>query len=469
MLEAGSGIEGFLDHSPFASYVAGCLQQEPFKLVDVGCSGGIAPGWRTFGDRLQALAFDANAEEVARLTTAERNPNVRYVAGWIGMPEDHPLRHAIGEKSYWHNWPSGRLAYERSREVRRARNEGREPASLADYYHKELLKQPWALTPTGGWDLDYAAAFRTYPPSAAETARALEDRSPDRVIHLPPYLKAASFYDADFVKIDIDGPDYELLRDCGDLLAQPSLIGVSLEVTYYGSHDANDNSFHNVDRLMREKGFDLFGLSVRTYASAALPFQYLDKHPSMNAGGRPLQGDALYVRDLASRAYTEIAGGVSDEKLAKLAALFALFSLPDQAAEMLVVHRERLGRVLDVDRGLDILTAEIQPNDHIADGFKAYAAAFETEHPLFFDQYGARNNWMQEMIRVSKEEPVARQAAERHAQEAQTSLGRAREELERAQALAAAHQTRLAAIEGSTTWRLTAPLRKALGLLKGQR
>ena len=481
MSEAGSGIEGLRNNSAFARYVASCLTSEAFKLVDVGCAGGVALGWRTFGDKLSAIGFDTNAPEVDRLNAAEANPNVRYVAGWVGMPDGHPLKTRIGPKAFWHQWPAGRLAYERTYNLRNARAEGRPPSTLQAYFDDEVLGQDWLTTPVGGYDLDYGRTFEVFPVDPAETA-ARPPSGPDPVIHLPPFLKAAGFYDADFFKLDIDGPDYEVLRSASDLLTQPSLLGVSLEVSFYGSHDANDNSFHNMDRLMREKGFDLFGLSVRTYAAAALPYPYLDAHPSMNTGGRPIQGDALYLRDLGSRVRREDAAKLSDEKLAKTAALLALFTLPDSAAEILIVHRERLSRVLDVDHGLDLLAAEIQENDLIGAGYHAYMDAFEAEDPRFFDVYTARNRWMTKIMQIATDAP----AVDARLKAAEEALEAARVEAEterrRAQALEAARtdgqadtaralaetEARLAAIERSTSWRLTAPVRALLGALKGR-
>jgi hypothetical protein len=481
--EAGSGIEGFRHGSKFAEYVASRLKQETFKLVDVGCAGGLARGWRAFGDKLNAIGFDTNAEEVARLSAAEANPSVRYQAGWVGMPDDHPLKQRIGTKAYWHQWPAGRLAYERTYDLRSARQNKQPPLSIDDYIRDKVLGQDWLTTPSQGFDLDYVRPFEVFLPSAAESSRALAAAGPDSTIHLPAYLKAAGFYDADFLKLDIDGPDYEVLRSITDLLTQPSLIGVSLEVCFYGSHDANDNSFHNMDRLMREKGFDLLGLSVRTYAAAALPFPYLDAHPSMNAGGRPFQGDALYVRDLGSRVRAAEAAGLSDEKLAKAAALIALFNLPDHAAEILQAHRSRLQGLLDVDHGLDLLAAEIQAEDPIAENYRAYMAAFEAEAPRFFDRYAARNAWMSHILQgAGRADAEAAQA-----REAQRQLDEARRDMENAARRVEADaqrrvaelkvaanalqqsQDRLAALEQSTSWRLTAPLRALAGVFRNQR
>ena len=45
----------------FPAFVARGLKAERFALLDIGCSGGLDPKWRAFGDRLKALGIDASA------------------------------------------------------------------------------------------------------------------------------------------------------------------------------------------------------------------------------------------------------------------------------------------------------------------------------------------------------------------------------------------------------------------------
>jgi hypothetical protein len=470
--EAGSGIEGLRKDSGFARLVAENLESEDFKLVDVGCAGGLPSGWRAFGERLAAIGFDGNAAEVARLQDAESNPKVSYVAGWVGLPDDHPLREQIGVKAYWHDWPDKRLAYERQLYLRQVRAEGGNALSLDDYFEKVVLAQEWSVKPVHGYDLDYARSAKVFPVAEAEAQAALAAaRQAERpLIHLPAYLKGAGFEDADFLKIDIDGPDFEVLRSATSVLDNPGLLGAALEVCFYGSHDANDNTFHNTDRLMRQKGFELFGLSVRAYSSAALPWPYLDEHPSMSIGGRPMQGDAIYIRDLASRGRADEAAALSDDKLAKAAALLALFTLPDQAAEMLMVHRARLSRLFDIEQALNLLAQEIQEDlAPPARDYREFIGEFEAEDPRHFNMYGHRSAWMKTLIDASIEAPQLRRSVE-EAQLQHTAqltdrdariaeLTRQLAELQEGHLRAAKAEASVEQIRKSTSWRITAPLR----------
>jgi hypothetical protein len=67
---------------PFAALIAGKLGTEKFRLLDIGCSGGIDDVWRSFEPRLQALGIDASVAECQRLAAAERNTDVSYVAAF---------------------------------------------------------------------------------------------------------------------------------------------------------------------------------------------------------------------------------------------------------------------------------------------------------------------------------------------------------------------------------------------------
>src|SRR6185295_6659027 len=95
----------------------------------------------------------------------------------------------------------------------------------------------------------------------------------------------------DFIKIDIDGYDLDVLHSAESCTQDSPVLGYTLEVNFYGSTADTDHTFHNTDRLMRQWGFDLFGLTVRRYSVAALPAPFELDCPAQTVFGRPLQGD----------------------------------------------------------------------------------------------------------------------------------------------------------------------------------
>ncbi len=291
-------------------------------VVDVGCSGGLHPEWRAFGDRLRAVGFDPSEAEVARLRSAETRPLVRYVAAFVSGVED-------GRAERWDRNPWARLAVSRSEDIRARRNA---PAQQSEAQEPPA---PEASIPT---------------------------------ISLPAYFQQHDLAHIDFIKIDVDGDDFRILRAIETDLAERAVLGLCIEVNFFGSDDPAGNTFHNVDRLMKRAGFELFDLTTRRYASAALPSRYIRTAPTASESGRVLQGDALYMRDPTTWPATRA-------QRIKLAALFAMFGLPDCAAEALVAAGAP-------ERLLDALTPPAPSGQQ--QSYAAHMAAFEADDARFY-------------------------------------------------------------------------------------
>ena len=332
-------MEGLRFDSAASRYIAPRLGDERFTVVDVGCSGGIDPIWRLFGARLHAVGFDPDVDECARLNAAETLPGVRYVPAFVGVPPDHPIVQRRLPRPHLQRNPWNRLSVARTVALRAARTATRPHASLAD------LAAP---------------------------------------VVLPEFLLEHAIDDVDVVKIDVDGADFDILQSLADSLHERRVLALGLEVNFVGSHDETDHTFHNTDRFMRSLGFDLFRLTVRPYSACALPAPYPRNQPGPSVSGRPLQGDALYVRDLGNPDERHAAEGFSPLKLAKLCAIYSCFGLYDCAAEVLLTHRQRIGDLLDVDYLLDILCTEAQGNRQPRLSYPEYMAAFQRDEALFY-------------------------------------------------------------------------------------
>ncbi len=473
-------MDALLRQSPTVAYIADHLGEDLFTVVDVGCSGGHMPGWRALGPHLRAFAFDPQRFEIARLRAAETNPLCAYIEGYVGAPADHPLRRLHACDLYWALSPWWRLAAARSQAL--AKGAVPEPATRLDQFDETvpeldipLLGTPARLKPMpreGRAAAGPDAASTDTGSDDAEAARQLKLQKQnlwadadladvDRQIVLPDYLQSRGVTDIDFLKIDVDGPDYDILYTMSEALSATQILGVSLEVNFNGSHLPHHHTFHNMDRFMRAHGFVLFGLTVRTYSSAALPQPYDMPHPAQTIKGRPLQGDALYVRDFGLGLPHGEADAVSDEKLAKTAALFALFDLPAEGVEHLLRFRTRLSRLFDVDHAVELLTRESQRGEQTAWTYAEYMAAFDRNDPFFFNRQLAP---MYDPTTRTGTHPVTL-ANECHAAQADAAAARrdadaARAEAARLQGELDAHKRELALVKGSRSWNWTAPLRR---------
>lgn len=377
--------------------LAKCIADD-LCLIDVGCSGGLAEGWRAFGSRLRAVGIDPNIGEVDRLAKLETNPKVRYVAAFAGLPGDHPLNSLKTQFSHWRRVPTVNLSYHASH----MRSQGGEPAiphpaldaRSAEVREMEALRElgPLPVPPprvgaSGRWALTDVAAVDDAD-AASKTERnlwhlvGLVDR--ERTVVIPELLAELGWDNVDAIKIDVDGADYQVLHSCTDIMSSMRILAVVMEVNYFGSETDHHHTFHNTDRFMRERGFDLVKLTVREYSSSALPFPYQSQFPAQTIGGRPLQGDAFYMRDFGQRLTNSDAADFSDEKLIKCVALAALFNRQDQAAELLLRFRDRLEGYVDVDGILDLLALEVQRGRPNPRSYKDYMREFAEDHPWFY-------------------------------------------------------------------------------------
>ena len=331
----------------FVSLIAAGLGGERFSLLDVGCSGGLDPRWRAFGDRLRAIGIDASVAECERLRKEEANPSVEYVAAFVAGGPDKKIDPTRSQASDLILSIRERLSFMRTRELRETR--------IAKAAIEEKLRHnAWELT---------QLADATKP------------------VFVPDLLAGKGWREVDYLKIDIDGSDWEVLQSFAGKLATLGVLGVQLEVNFVGTDAPTEHAFHNTDRFMRAQGFELFRLDVRTYSSRALPARYVWPTPAETVSGRPFQGEAYYARDVGT-------SGLSATKQAKLAAIFSLWGAPDLAAELLTAERARLAKLFDVDKALDLLAAQAQPDRARKLSYRDYMKAFEADAPWFYRSEG---------------------------------------------------------------------------------
>lgn len=342
-------MEGMIDRAKFVKMVAAAIGKEPFTLLDVGCSGGIDAAWRQFGKHLRAFGFDPSLSEVERLNANESSDSVEYIPCFVGVPDDIPGAERMKTQQFWDRSAWSRLAVGKTLELRSQKVE-------ADDDREKMRLNLWNQT------------------------RLADINKP---VVLGKFVEERGINDVDFVKIDVDGPDFLILRSIVPMLESKRVLGVGIEVNFYGSDHPDVNTFHNVDRLLRSAGFDLFDLSVRRYSLTALPSPYLYSFPAQSKSGRPFQGDALYLRDLGSTDSTLPKVDADPVKYAKLAALFSLFGQPDSAAELLLLHRDQLSELFDVSAGLDALLLQSQPQVQ-GTSYADYISAFQNDDPMFY-------------------------------------------------------------------------------------
>jgi hypothetical protein len=331
-------MEGLVSHTPMTDAVRerGVFDRHPFVLIDVGCAGGIDDPWRAFGSSLIARGYDPDIAACEDAQKREPFPNVRYHARFVGLPESHPF-------------------------VQRRR------ADAARWPNTNI----WDRVTAGELSGRTRELAATAPPRLADPASLLGVDEIVRDERLPT---------VDFLKVDVDGPDFEVLESAREVLGERQVLGVGLEVNWFGSPNPTEHTFHNTDRIMREHGYVLFGFTSRRYSRTALPAPFEIELYAQTRFGQPFQGDAIYVRDLAAPYAAELAESYPADKLVKLVCIYELVGVPDCAAEMLTHFWRRLADFGDIDALLDELTPPLL-GERLS--YREYIARFEDDPSLF--------------------------------------------------------------------------------------
>lgn len=275
-------------------------------LIDVGASGGIDGFWaECFGPKLKAVGFDPLIAEVDRLNKARGYGGIRYEAAFVGCPEYDTLF----------------------------------PPSLR---HDPIASKDNSSFP-GTSAVRASEALRMNYVKEVFNAGA-EVRLTDRHISLDDYVLQSGIHNVDFVKIDTDGHDIEVILGGKEMLRAQGVLGISVESQMHGAAHPYSNTFANIDRLLREWGFSLFDLDLWRYSRRSLPDNFYYQIPAQTMTGQIQWGEAVYFRDLARPDYEQMHGFAAGlAKKIKLTCLFELYGLPDCSAQILVQLQEQTG------------------------------------------------------------------------------------------------------------------------------
>ena len=178
-----------------------------------------------------------------------------------------------------------------------------------------------------------------------------------RRVELDEYFPGPDRERVEFIKIDTDGSDYQVLTGARQLLESGAVLGLTIESQFQGPVHAEANVFGNIDRFLRARGFSLYDFEVHRYSRAELPQPFAMGIPAQTVRGQIQWGEALYFRGLADPDY-EANWGVRTpwHKKLKLACLFELFGLSDCAAELLQANANEFASRMDLTKCFDLLT-----------------------------------------------------------------------------------------------------------------
>lgn len=330
-------------NTKFQQYVLSHLE-ESFCLIDVGCAGGIDKFWNyTFKDKLVAHGFDSNISAIDALKK-QHDDNVRYVCAKVKTTSQEAIQ--VHHKNLW----------------------SRTSAALAQ---TSLQKK-----------IDTLSVSEIIDNNCYSYTKSAENE-----VSLSDYIQGHC-NNVDFIKIDVDGPDMDILKSIEKELKSKEVLGVVIEINYEGL----ENRFSRVDEFLNNLGYECCDITKRTYDSAALPGKFIYNITAQTFTGRIVQGDALYLRDPCKDALMR-KKTLSTQKLLKLLILYDMFNMSSWAAEILSRLREDFTLAnFNIDEALDLLAQDMYKfnefkfleHDHRQVNYKTYLQCFENDYTKFF-------------------------------------------------------------------------------------
>jgi FkbM family methyltransferase len=373
---------------------------DPMIIADVGARDGYNVEWTPLGAGMKVFCFEPDAAECARLN-AEGAANVRYIPSAIGRK---PGRQTLYEAN---------LSY----------STGLYPSRM-DFFDRMLN---------------------------GENGRVIGQRE-IIVDTLDNAMASENLFMLNFLKLDAEGAELDILLGATKILHDPRLFGILAEIRFHPESNSSP-PFWQIDQFLQAQGFRLFDISSNKWSRRALPYlgtqDYIlsdgRRFYAYTTQGQVVDGDALYFRDLLLPQNRALAESLSAKDLLKLAALYEIYHHNDAAAELIQAFRGKIGEIIDCDVLLDHLTPDF---------FGA-----KLSYPAYLEVY-----FHPETRFAAPPAPAPASVASAPAEDisAATSLVAAQAATEIALLRSELNQMR-----ASTSWRVTRPLRALRRLLRG--
>jgi FkbM family methyltransferase len=284
---------------------------EPVIILDVGARGGFNREWAVFEDQCRIFCFEPEEEEFARLS-AEAPPHVKYIPCALG----------------------GRSGPAVLYETKLTASTGLYRTDMG-YFNRMLNRDNGVVVAEHHVDV-----------------QTLDDIMPKFGVPSP-----------DFIKLDVEGAEVDVLKGGLQYLSMP-LLGVLSEIRFQPELSGSP-TFSALDMLLQGQGLRLFDLQVNHQSRRFLPYPGVsdfrlpngERFFAYTTHGQIQDGDVLYFRDFLIEANRVAWQEISPASLLKLCSFMEIYSFNDCAAELIEAFRAPLNSVVDCDTLLTLLAS----------------------------------------------------------------------------------------------------------------
>jgi len=309
------------DQPPFTRWVIeNGLLHEPFVVIDVGVQGGEHPRWELLGDLVRVYGFDAISEAIDRINKVKAGrPHRVYRAMALGNED--------GEREF--------------------------------------------LVPANTFSASFYADWRGS--TAARHGDGAQGRRMVEIRRLDSLFAAGEIPAADYIKIDCEGFDPEVLRGARTYLARSNILCVTVETGFDVSLIYPRTAFAEINDIVVQHRLLVFDLNYVRYPRPAYvaarakhpwpPADPMHDAPYLDVG-QPGTFDFVFCRDFVAedvcpKKFPRLAGSVTSptvDKLIKSMINFELHGLMDCAVDLGHHFHSLLEERLDADEAIALLT-----------------------------------------------------------------------------------------------------------------
>ncbi len=299
----------FTSNPRFTKYLVekGIFKNNPLIIVDVGARGGLEYHWANYGNAIQFMGFEPDAEECKKLNDS-LPPQSKSKFYPVALYKDKGTHDFYEQVS-----PAACGLYRRDPEI-----VNRFPAG-------ELF----------------------------EVTKISRIKTTD----FDSFVKDYNIPDVDFIKIDAEGADYDIVKGA---LAQlkKSILGFSCEI-HFQPWCVGAQGFSELEQLVRPLGFRLYDINLVRFANKAFPSvdSVLPGGCGIADYGQIIFRQAVFFRDAAAEIEDKkLISEWNETRVLKAASLFEVFQLPDCAIEVLNAAL-KYGILSDVSGYRDLITS----------------------------------------------------------------------------------------------------------------
>lgn len=263
------------------------MVKKPLVVIDIGARGGFEGHWNFYKDHINLIGFEADKIESNRL-------NNKFVSS--------------NKKFY--------------------------PVILGDKIEKRKFYQTTHLPSSGFYkpDINFWKRFPDYKNLTVKNTSMVETTT------LDSFLKKEGIPSVDFIKIDVEGAEMDILKGAKGVLSN-SVLGISIEVEFLPVHE-KQAVFSEIDQFLNKFGFKLYDLFLNRHARKVLSGQVYNEIPGRTDHGQVLWGQAVYFKDPIADSLKAKKSFWTKDKILKLASLFEIVNLNDCSIELLFFAQE---------------------------------------------------------------------------------------------------------------------------------